>query len=335
MARVTAWTSATIPYVTTDKDTSTWNNDTVYIIRNTFEQDGKCTGIARFGESVVSFDEQNMYVWDPASPTWSKVKEGFGCVNHRTVQVVDGWLLWANRSGMYRWDGGELDPVDITEKIRDRVNQTGLWDIVDPTKFGEFCAGVKDNQGLYYLSVGTLLEKTGAAASQTPNAVLVFDTRKEAWVYRSYPEQIMDFTHFTNAAGDKYLCAITDAAMVIQLDTDSTTDAKNGGTEAIAFNFQTQHRTSASPSYNTKIEFWKAKYISTNSVTVSESVDRGAYGSLATLAAAAANIVQEIKPAANRVGYTHSLEFSGTGRFILEGYGWRPVIEPNTRRPAV
>jgi hypothetical protein len=110
---ITGYTSAKV--VTTDGDTSTWDNDTVYVLINYFTQDGKCTGITSYQEKFISFDEDNMYQWDPSS-TWSYKIPGFGCVNERTIQSVDGNLIWVDREGVYLYNGSNR-PIDISGKI--------------------------------------------------------------------------------------------------------------------------------------------------------------------------------------------------------------------------
>lgn len=322
MFRITEWTSATIPYVTTDGDTSGWGNDTIYVIRNIFEQDGAVTGIRAYGENVVSFDEQNMYVWDPTSPTWSRLFNGFGCVNGRTPQVVDGVLIWANREGIYLW-GGEGRPIDVTAKIRNRVTGEGIWDLVNPDEFGNFCAGVQRAEGKYYLSVGTLQTLSGAPASATSNAVLVFDVKKGSWTIRSYPEQILDFTEHIDGNGNKDLYAITENALVVKID-DGSTDAAVAGAAGITYQIQTPHYVFGDPTTLTNIAEYYVKHVSSNNVTLKLSVNRAAYGSPITMTASSTVKVSPVLPRDNHQGFSHSLEFSGTvgTRLTIEALGF-------------
>lgn len=322
MLRITAWTSATIPYVTVDGSTAAWDNDKVYVIRNIFEQDGACTGIRAYQENVVSFDEQNMYVWDPTSPTWSRVFTGFGCVNSRTPQVVDGVLIWANRDGIYLW-GGDGRPQDITAKIRDRVGGTGIWDLVDPAQYASMCAGVQRAEGKYYLSVGTLTALSGAPASATSNTVLVFDTKKGSWTIRSYPEQIYAFREFTDSSGNKDLHAITSNALIVRMDS-GTTDAAVAGATGISYKAQTPHYALGDPSVYSHVSEFFAKYVSTNTITVKLSVNRGSYTTLTTLPAASSVTTIGMLPIAGSEGFSHSLEFSGTASttMTIEGIGF-------------
>jgi hypothetical protein len=182
---ITGWTSGTV--VTTDTATSTWDNDTVYVLKNNFKLDGSCTGNITFKENFVSWDEDKIYMWDPIGE-WSSELEGFGCSNYRTVAIGGGYLFWMNREGIYKWDGSSR-PEDISKKLKDKINGLGVWDTIDMSKLAEFAAGVDNIQDKYYLSVSDMATVSGAPSSALTNIVLIYDIQKEAWTVEQYPNQ--------------------------------------------------------------------------------------------------------------------------------------------------
>lgn len=331
MNLITNWVSATV--VETDASTATWDNDTIYVLQNNFKIDGACTGMVAYGENFISWDEDNMYMWDPTvQPNgWSTKVTNAGCVNHRTAKVVDGSVIYVNREGVWLW-GGQGKPIDITPKIRDKINGYGLWDLISTSNWSQLAAGVRASEGKYVLSVGDLSTVSGAPASAQANTVFVFDTKKGSWHTESYPDEPMVFETFIDTNGSKDLYYGGKASSGVFKLRTGTTDAVYGGTtEAIAFDFRTPHHVLGDPRRAHRIKEYFVKYTSTNSVTITVSVDRGSYQTLKTLPASATVKVQAITPLAAHEGFSHSLKFAGTGAFTLEGYGFA-VEELTTTR---
>ncbi len=317
MNYITGWTSETV--VTTDTATATWDNDTIYILQNNFTQDGKCTGVASFQENFVSFDEDNMYVWDPTS-NYSRKIPGFGCVNDRTVQVVNGYLIWANRDGVFLWSGSGL-PINIKGKITDPVDGFGLWDLINDSNWSMLCAGADDTK--YYLSVGTLSTVAGAPATAMANSEFVFDTSSNTWTPNSRDSIPYVYASYINSSGAKDLYyGEKDASAVYKMNTGTTDATDAGATATIAFDFRTPHVVFDDPTKQWRIQKYYVRYKSGGTVTVAHSADFAAYSTVDTISTASTSEIVEILPKTEAQGHTFSLKFSGTTTFSLEAFGF-------------
>lgn len=328
MAFITEWVSATIPYVKTDADTSTWDNDTVYVLRNRFKLDGAAQGVAAFQEYVVSFDQEKGYLWDPTSPTWSRVLPAPGCVNYRTVQVVDGKLGWMSRRGYYIFNG-EKAPFDFSSKVKNKAKLTGVWDLIDYSEADKFCAG-NDDESKIFLSVGTLKTKSGVFGSGVENAVFVIDLAREAWVLYSYPEQILAFTNFTNSDGEKELYGITSSAQVIKVEDTAT--SQDWGDVDIDVEVVTADHILGDPTVYHSVKSYKLRYTSSAEISIDDSVNKESYQVVDTVPISSSlNQVSRL-PKKNRQGLTHSLRFTSTAPCSIEAYGFETVDETTDRK---
>jgi len=318
--------------VQTDSDTSGWDNDTVYILQNNFKLDGKCTGLVSYKENFIAWDEDKIYFWD-ATSNWSDDEKNFGCVNYRTVQVVNGLVIWVNREGVYSYDP-QRGIRDITGKIRDEVNGYGIWDLINDSNWGQFASGVFPGEGIYRLSIGDLETLPGAPASGLTNAELEFDTTRETWTVNSYPDAGVVYVNFINTNGAKNLYRGDKGTSAVYKLKTGTTDANNdGSTTAISFDFRTPHHVLGDPRVKNKIKKYFIKYVADNTVTLEISKNRESYESLRSFAASSAVTGIERRPRAAQEGFSHSLKFTGTGKLSLEGYGFETQIGTTTRLP--
>lgn len=316
--------------VQTDTDTSTWDNDTIYVLKTNFKQDGACTGIVSYGENFISWDEDNMYIWDPISK-YSRKIPNYGCVNYRTVKVVNGVLIWVNREGVYLW-AGQGTPKAISAKVTDDIDLYGIWNLINPSNWGQLAAGVRPNDGLYYLSLGDLQTLTGAPASAITNVELVFDIDTGSWILNSGIDEPVCYELFINSSGEKDLyfgCKGTSS--VYKQKTGTTDDNGDGTTTAISYEIRTPHHVLGDPKFANKIIRMWVKYKATNDVTVTMSVNRGTYTTFKTLPASSSVITKELKCVPNLWGFSHGLKFTGTGAFQLESYGFEVEFGTTTR----
>lgn len=322
MRTIKEWHNATVPYVTTDSSTSTWDNDTVYVMYKAFLQDGPVTGIVGFQGNFVSFDDDNMYIWDPTSTTSSKLP-GFGCVNERTIQVVDGTLIWVNRNGIYLWTGGEDRPIEISGKLKDDVNGYGIWNLINDT-WTQMASGTLE--GKYYLSVGDLSTQSGAPASAITNAEFVFDINKGSWVLNSRDDEPMVYTVFTNSSGQKDLYyGEKTAQAVYKINTGTTDDDSADAASAISVEARTPHYTFPDPTIEYRIVSYYVKYKSGGDVTVTSSVNGGAYSTVDTLSSSSTTTTVKILPPTEKDGFTHSLKFTCSSTMEIEAIGFEAI----------
>lgn len=321
MNLITAWTDGDT--ITTDAATATWDNDTVYIMQNIFTQDGEVTGIVGFNDTFISFDEDNMYIWDPTSQ-WSQKLPGFGCVNERSIAVMDGVLIWADREGVYLYNGTDR-PMDISGRIKDPVYGYGLWDLINDSNWGTIAAGGFD--GKYYLSVGTLSTLSGAPASALANAELVFDLASGTWAVNSRDSIPTVYATFINSSGSKDLYYGEQAASAVYKMNTGTTDATDaGGTAAITFEARTPHFVFSDPTVKWRIKECYVRYTGSGTVTATISKDHGSYGTFASLSSASTSTEVCILPPADCQAFTFSLKFVATAATSIEAVGF--LAEP-------
>lgn len=305
--------------VTTDGDTSGWNDDTVYVLIDYFAQDGGCKGIVSFQEKFVSFDEDNMYSWDPSS-TWSYKTPGFGCVNERTIVNVDGYLIWVDREAIYLYDGSSR-PIDISSKIKDGVDGYGLFDLINPSNFSQLAAGSFD--GKYYLSVGDLSTQTGAPASAITNAEFVYNVASSSWTINSRDDEPVVYSTFIGSTGAKDLYYGEKTNLAVYKMNTGTTDADSAtGTSAISVEARSPHYTFQDPTIQYRISAFFIKYKSGGTVTVAYSADEGAYSTIDTLASSSTVTVEKILPATECQGFTHSLKLTCSSTMTVEAIGF-------------
>jgi len=316
MALITDWSSAT--KVTTDSDTSGWDNDTVYVLQNVFTQDGEVTGIAAYLENFVSFDEDAMYVWDPTN-NWSKKLPNYGCVAPRSIRIVDGYLIWVDREAVYMWSG-EGQPIDISEKIKDRVDGYGLFNLINPSNWSSICAGSDD--GKYYLSVGTLSTLSGAPCSAISNAEFMFDARSAGWTVNTRSIRPVCYSTFIDSTGSKDLYFQDYAtSAVIKVNSGTTDVLANGTTQAIEVTARTPHLSFDSPHLEYRVISYYIKYRAGGTVTLKGAINHGDFESVDTLAASDTFTVVKVLPQKDAYGFTFSLELSSSDWFVIEGIG--------------
>jgi hypothetical protein len=314
---ITGFTSAKT--VSVSGDTSTWDNDTVYVLVNYLTQDGKCTGITSYNEAFVSFDEDNMYRWDPSS-TWSIKLPGFGCVNERTIQEVGGYLIWVDREAIYLYDGSNK-PIDISRKIKDPVDGYGLFDLIASANWGQLAAGSFD--GKYYLSVGDLSTLSGAPASAIANAEFVFEVATGAWSLNTRDDEPMVYSTFINSSGAKNLYyGEKSATAVYKMNTGTTDDDSTGTAGAISSEVRTQEYTFGDPTIEYRVSAFYVKYKSGGNVVVTYAYNGGSYATLDTLGSSSTTTVVKILPTVQCQGFTHSLKFTCSSTMMIEAIGF-------------
>jgi hypothetical protein len=286
----------------------------VYVLVDYFTQDGECTGITSYQEKFISFDEDNMYLWDPSS-TWSYKIPGFGCVNERTIKDVSGSLIWVDREAVYLYNGSNR-PVDVSRKIKDSVDGYGLFDLINPSNFSQLAAGTYD--GKYYLSVGDLSTVSGAPASAMTNAEFVFDIASGVWIINSRDDEPVVYATFINSTGAKDLYYGEKSALAVYKINTGTTDADSAGTNAaITYEARTPHYSLGDPTIESRVSGFYVKYKSAATIAVTYSSNGGTYNTLVTLPISSTITVVKVLPTTQCNGFTHSLKFAGSGAMTI------------------
>lgn len=314
MLTITGWTSGTV--VTVNGATSTWDNDTVYVLKNNFKCDGRVTGLVGFGEYFIAWDEKKMYLWDPTQQPngWSFEHDNFGCSDYRSVQIVDGVVIWASRRKLCLY-AGQGKPVDITAKIRNRVTNVGIYDLLDADNWGTMASGSRPGEGIYYLSIGNLKTLSGALASNLSNVVIVFDTKKSSGglYIESRNQTPTVYTTFINSDGDLDLYyAGSGQPAVYKTNTGVTDKDSANANKAINFKVVTQEYQLSNPTVQTRMVAYYMRYISDCFIKIRHSVNRGSFVDVSTLdISESVKVVKILPPKGGAIdGFSHALEIS-------------------------
>jgi hypothetical protein len=127
------------------------------------------TGLKSFASNeLVIFKDRSMWklLGDLADNfALVSVDKQVGCVSNRTIQLYQGVLIWANRDGVYVYDGSS--PRKISSYVQD------IWDTVNMARAGFFTSTIDTKRGLYLISVTT-------DANTANNLTLAFDA-KHPW----------------------------------------------------------------------------------------------------------------------------------------------------------
>lgn len=321
MARVTKWNDARD--VTIDTNVAdTWDTDTVYLMMNSFEQEGACTGIVGYEQGFVSFDEDNMYVWDPLS-TWHTKYPGFGCTSHRSIQVINGFVVWVGREGLNVYANGQY-PENITKKINNSVTGEGIWNLFSKANLESVSSGSRPRENIWVISLGDLSTNITAPASAKTNVQLEVDLTKFAFTINTYPSEAVVFTSFTNTDGERDLYyGEADNAAVFRMYQNDYDILQDDTQENIELDFRSPHYVLGDQDVTRTINQIVVRYKATDEVVVDISTNKTQYVPLGTLPASNdATIVRVIHPKANIDGYSHSLRFVTNDHFELEGFGF-------------
>lgn len=118
-------------------------------------QDGKpLTGVFYSPYGVLAFKRTKMFVVrgvDNDDFEKRRISDAVGCVDDRSIQLVDSWVTWLGEDGVYRWGGGvsapELISRDIDSTIKQIRNITSNPDNQSISSFAEFQAGLSSVNG--------------------------------------------------------------------------------------------------------------------------------------------------------------------------------------------
>lgn len=313
MVLITGWRSGTV--VETNGDTSGWDNDTVYVLKNNFKCDGKVKGLVGYGEYFIAWDEHKMYCWDPTQqPNGWSIEYKAGCSDYRTVGVIDDIVIFANRNALMLY-AGQGKPIDITSKIRNKITDDGIYDLLNRANFGTLAAGVKPGEGIYKLSMGTLATKTGALASALANVELIFDVKKNAGYIATRNQKPVVYTNFINSSGElDLLYGASNDAAVYKTDTGVVDSDKSGNPVRIQMDIVTQDYRLSDPRVQTRGSEFPIQYISKCPIDVELSVNRGEFVELGTLPISETVKVLTILPPSNTTsgnidGFSYRLRF--------------------------
>lgn len=154
------------------------------------------TGIGSNWDRLVIFTEFSGYLYDQDTKTkgWD-----VGCINNRTIQNLDAYLIWANKDNVFASTGGRPTPIgnDIKELLLN----------ADPTVWQSAVVGRQ-----YYIYIGST-EANGIAYT---NCMLVFDSELGYWRWRELKDNITALTRYTASSEDFLYLGDTDGMVHVK-----------------------------------------------------------------------------------------------------------------------
>lgn len=144
------------------------------------------TGLYFYNDHVIYFKKHSMfelYGSIPSNFTPQMISNQIGCVSHRSIQEVLGYLFWLGEEGIYMYDGG------TAPRLISYPNVDGTMESVDWANADDACAGTDGER--YYIC----LPLTGSEYQ-----VLTYDVRMRSW-HLEDDAQFVDFVEFD---GDLY-----------------------------------------------------------------------------------------------------------------------------------
>jgi len=108
----------------------------------------KLTCMGQFYDALLVWKERSMYQvrgWDIYSFERTLVNPNVGCEANRSVVVTDSAVFWANRNGIYAWDGTRIN------YISDKIEPT--WQALTPTSILNAVGANYKKENWYVLAV--------------------------------------------------------------------------------------------------------------------------------------------------------------------------------------
>lgn len=296
------------------------------------------TGVASFGngKTFIIFTRSGYMIADPAQPQYTTEVEGFGCVSHRTVQVVKGGMIYLSDNGFNYIAANEGVPTDISRKITNDLTTDALINKITKSNLTVTAAGVIGD--IYYCAVRDLSSTVKGVTLES--AVFVIDMSQNNWKVETYPVNNIGsvFARFTNSSGETNLYAgsfTTGTVYKMAVPGLYTDDDKDGTTNAVTATWISKHY-EWSNSKNGAIKdvitqrLW-FKYKSASTISVSYSLN----GSTTYTALALLPIYTDTQWSYNSIdlgaeGRTISLKLSFTGECIIYAIGFEAELEAGT-----
>lgn len=304
--RIITYTSETL--VTTDGDTSTWDNDTIYILEDFFTTRSNVTALASVNEKIAIFDAYNLYLVDTANDN-RDLFSFRGTLSQRSVAVNDnGELFWASPYGIFR-KPITGSPEKISNFLNNRAELNGIFNLIEANNFSIFAGGIVNDD--YVLSIGTLSNQFEGMTLQ--DIVLAFNNIHNSWRAEEYKVKIFHRSVSSSGTLKTYCMSSNTGGTVYDVNGG---DYSNVDWEIIFWN-TTLGRPDKMKTFNMDL-----RYRSDIDFTVEISLDNGAFGSAKTLRAMSEYTTVNLNwgKTANTIG----LKIYGTGyvdisSFIING----------------
>jgi len=141
------------------------------------------TGVASFGNGreFIVFTSNNYVTWNPKNNQVTVVDK-YGCSSHRSIQNLNGVLIWFDRGHFYRLAYNESFPTKISLPMTNEANNDAILDQMPSTNYEVVASGVDGNS--YFARLGNL---SSTVKGVTLNDCIVeIDVSTEGWKAHTY-----------------------------------------------------------------------------------------------------------------------------------------------------
>lgn len=138
--------------------------------------DSAVTGLAGYQGLLMIFTTDAIFYWNPSNNEVKKLC-AFGTDSHWSIKELNGMLYFANRDGVFRFNGEtipELISIPITNWA---VNS--VWRLIDGDNWSTMPA--EAFEGKYFLAVGDLTASLPGDSAALTGVWLVYDAYRDTW----------------------------------------------------------------------------------------------------------------------------------------------------------
>jgi len=208
----------------------TWTTATDFFDVDYSEQ---ITGLGSNWDRLMIFTEFSGYMYnqDQLMQSWD-----IGCGNHRTIQNLGRYMIWANKDNVYASTGG--DPVPVANDVLELIRRATV---------SNFRSAVVD--GEYVLYIGS----TQANGLSYSNCVLTYNVDSGMWRWREMYDSISALARYTTGGDDFLYIGASDGDVHVKSKYTDTTLIYADDGNAISSHWRTRAYDFGDPSIKKEV----------------------------------------------------------------------------------
>lgn len=301
---------------------------------------GFATGVGAFGvgRPFVVFTRNNYIVVDPANVNVQEVT-GFGCVSHRSIQTVRGYMIFLGRDGFYMLGYNDAFPVEISRMIRNPWSMDAIFNRIANGNWEVTASGTIDNR--YFCALKDLSANVKGydlndvvveydIAQQTVK-MHTFETGGIGSVFAQWIDTNGELGLYAGSYDTKAVYKMNVAAKFTDADSTDADSAVTARAITKDFGFYNANKGVVVEQDVIALHF---RYQASAEITIKYSIDgKITYSEFpATLPTTSADYAWEDAelPFTFERGKTISLDLSCTGKFIIYGIGFEITETPSS-----
>lgn len=165
-------------------DATSWTIGTNQADEQDFLNGGRITGICG-GQYAVIFQERAITLGTYVGPSiifqFDQVSSEVGCLVPGSIAQVEQTIIFADKGGFYRLDGGQqITPIGV-----DLVDDT-FWSTVDQDNLGRVWSVIDHRTMLYYITYPSTASTNGQ-----PDSTLIYSLKRNRWARASFGVDVL------------------------------------------------------------------------------------------------------------------------------------------------